>query len=520
MGRARGPARSRPWRSRPPCGPGSSRTSGAGCPASWRGSRPGCPPPTAGGAGRSRPRASPCRRWTAGRPRRRRRRRARRGPSCRPEGSSGAIARPPRAGSDVRRGRTGSSAPAPPRRPSSVRRRRSLGPFSLPSRSSRRPALSAPASNFTGLMTEALFDNGNAPEPPAAAPTRLLREMCDGDQVTGAFVVRERDRRQKRNGEHFLRVVLADKTGTVPAIAWDGVAELFEACAPGSIVLVRGSFSIHPQFGRQIKLAAVRPAGPGEYDAEQLTEGPARSIELLEPDMRELIGTVQNASLRRLLDRFFGAETQAWARFREAPAAKHYHQAYAGGLLEHSLSVAQAVSAAANFFPGIDREIAVTGAMLHDIGKTEAYNDDPLAIELTDAGRLEGEIPRGYYLVRREIERIDGFDPDLAQAILHIILSHHGQLEHGSPVVPCTREATLVHAIDNLGGKLGSFDRLEKELAEGESWSRFDRGIDSSAFLGCAAAWRPPARSTMSEGRSPERLCGAAACGRDLMAKP
>ncbi len=90
--------------------------------------------------------------------------------------------------------------------------------------------------------------------------------------------------------------------------------------------------------------------------------------------------------------------------------------------------------------------------------------------------------------MRREIERIEGFDPHLAQAILHIILSHHGQLEHGSPVVPATREATLVHAIDNLGGKLGSFDRLEKELPEGESWSRFDRGIDSSAFFGSRAA--------------------------------
>ncbi len=343
-------------------------------------------------------------------------------------------------------------------------------------------------SNFSDGMTESLFENGNAPEPPEAGPTRLLREMSDGDQVTGAFVVRERERRQKRNGEDFLRVVLADKTGTVPAIAWDGVAECFEICDPGSIVMVRGSFAIHSQFGRQIKLAAVRPAGPGEYDAEQLAEGPLRSVELLEADLRALVDTVQNQSLRELLDRFFGAATESWSRFREAPAAKHYHQAYAGGLLEHSLSVAQAVSAAANFFPGIDREIAVTGAMLHDIGKTEAYNDDPLAIELTDAGRLEGEIPRGYYRVRREIETIDGFDPDLAQAILHIILSHHGQLEHGSPVVPATREATLVHTMDNLGGKLGSFDRLEKELADGESWSRFDRGIDGSAFFGSRAA--------------------------------
>jgi 3'-5' exoribonuclease len=337
-------------------------------------------------------------------------------------------------------------------------------------------------------MAETLFDNGNGSGPPAPTQNRPLRELSDGDQVMGAFVVRERERRQKRNGEDFLRVVLADKTGTVPGIAWDGVAECFEVCAPGSIVLVRGTFSVHSQFGRQIKLIAIRAAGPGEYDAEQLAEGPTRSVDLLETDLRALIDTVQNSSLGELLERFFGPGTESWARFREAPAAKHYHQAYAGGLLEHTLSVAQAVSAAANFFPGIDREIAVTGAMLHDIGKTEAYNDDPLAIELTDAGRLEGEIPRGYYMVRREIERVDGFDPDLAQAILHIILSHHGQLEHGSPVVPATREATLVHAIDNLGGKLGSFDRLEKELADGETWSRFDRGIDGSAFFGSKAA--------------------------------
>jgi 3'-5' exoribonuclease len=337
-------------------------------------------------------------------------------------------------------------------------------------------------------MTDALFETGNGNGAAAERPAALLRELCDGDQVNGAFVVRERERRQKRNGEDFLRVVLADKTGTVPAIAWEAVAECFEICGPGSIVLVTGSFAVHPQFGRQIKLAAVRAAGPDEYDSSQLAESPAKEIELLETDLRALIDTVQDDSLRALLDRFFGAETDSWARFRAAPAAKHYHQAYAGGLLEHTLSVAQAVSAAANFFPGIDREIAVTGALLHDIGKTEAYNEDPLAIELTDAGRLEGEIPRGYYKVRREIERIDGFDPDLAQAILHIILSHHGQLEHGSPVVPATREATLVHSIDNLGGKLGSFDRLEKELADGESWSRFDRGIDGSAFFGSRAA--------------------------------
>src|SRR5947208_7998511 len=165
-------------------------------------------------------------------------------------------------------------------------------------------------------MAESLFENEHANgAPPEPGPSATLRELSDGDQVTGAFVVRERERRQKRNGEDFLRVVLADKTGTVPAIAWDGVGECFEVCAPGSIVMVRGSFALHPQFGRQIKLVAVRAAGPGEYDAEQLAEGPLRSVDLLETDLRALIDTVQNPSLRALLDRFFGADTESWARF-------------------------------------------------------------------------------------------------------------------------------------------------------------------------------------------------------------
>ena len=112
----------------------------------------------------------------------------------------------------------------------------------------------------------------------------------------------------------------------------------------------------------------------------------------------------------------------------------------------------------------------MTGALLHDIGKLEAYTEpSPDAIDLTDAGRLHGEIALGYYLIRRMIEDIEGFPAELAQALGHIILSHHGSLEHGSPVVPCTREATLVHMIDNLGGRLGSFDRLEKELAPGSA---------------------------------------------------
>jgi 3'-5' exoribonuclease len=136
----------------------------------------------------------------------------------------------------------------------------------------------------------------------------------------------------------------------------------------------------------------------------------------------------------------------------------------------------------------VDRDVAITGALLHDIGKLEAYTLDTGAIDLTDEGRLQGEIALGYYRVRRTIEDLEGFPPDLAQAVVHIILSHHGQLEHGSPVVPCTREATLVHMIDNLGGRLGSFDRLEKELPDGVRWSAWDRALGGGAFFAAKEA--------------------------------
>ena len=315
-----------------------------------------------------------------------------------------------------------------------------------------------------------------------------IRDLADGDRVDSIFAVRDRDLATKRNGEEYLRLKLGDSTGSLAAICWDDALRCFEIATPGAVLRVAGRYSVSPQYGPQLKIESVASAAEGDYDPQALGAAPERAIELLEADLRQLIETVQRPELRELLDRFFGADTAAWARFREAPAAKLYHQAYPGGLLDHTLSVAQSVSAAASYFPGIDRDVAVTGALLHDIGKTEAYNDDPLAIDLTDAGRLQGEIPLGYYKVRKEIESIEGFDEDLAQAVLHIILSHHGMLEHGSPVVPATREAALVHALDNLGGKLGSFDRLERELPQGESWSRFDRGISGSAFFGTRAA--------------------------------
>jgi 3'-5' exoribonuclease len=316
----------------------------------------------------------------------------------------------------------------------------------------------------------------------------FVRDLCDGASVDSFFLVRERIRREKRNGEAFMKLQLGDTTGIVEAVCWECTDELWSSAAPGTVVRVAGPYVVDQRYGKSLTVRALRPAELGEYDVADLMDAPNASFGQMVDDLRALVATIQKPALRALLESFFHADSEVWRRWSVAPAAKKYHQAYQHGLLEHSLSVAQGVSAISATFPGIDRDVAVAGALLHDIGKIDAYETVGGAIDLSDTGKLHGEIPLGYYRVRRAIEDIPNFPEEQAEALLHIILSHHGQLEHGSPVVPCTREATLVHMIDNLGGKLGSIDRIEKALGDGESWSGFDRALSGSAFV---AARRP-----------------------------
>jgi 3'-5' exoribonuclease len=315
-----------------------------------------------------------------------------------------------------------------------------------------------------------------------------VREFVDCSDVAQVLLVRDVELRHKRDGADFLRLTLGDRTGSIPGVIWDGVEAMRELCRAGEALHVTGRYEVSPRWGGQLTVTAVRAPDSHEYDPDELVDGPARSAEQMEADLRELLQTVHNPHLRRLLALVFGETSPVWAVFRDVPAAKHYHQAYRHGLLEHCLTVAQAVGALSAIFPGIDRDLAVTGALLHDVGKLETYELQGGAIEMSDRGRLQSEIPLGYYRVRRAIERLDGFPPELEQAILHIILSHHGSLEHGSPVVPCTREAMLVHMMDNLGGRLGSFDRLEKQLPAGEQWSGFDRALGSGAYFAAPRA--------------------------------
>jgi 3'-5' exoribonuclease len=318
--------------------------------------------------------------------------------------------------------------------------------------------------------------------------------MTDGCEVDQVLLVREAELRRRRDGAEYLRLLLTDRTGTVAAVLWDGVTDCAPHARVGMAVRVAGRFAVHPRHGRQITVRALAAPIPGTYAPADLLDGPRRAADQMEAELRELLETVHDRHLRALLDRVFGEGSELWPRFRDAPAAKHFHQAYRHGLLEHALSVGQAAHLLCSGpFREVDHDLAVTGALLHDIGKLDAYTSRAPAIDLTGCGRLQGEIPLGYYRVRRLCEEIAGFPPALIEHVGHIILSHHGSLEHGSPVVPCTREATVVHFLDNLGGRLGSFDRLEKELADGVAWSAYDRAIGAGAYFADRAVEAPPA---------------------------
>ena len=278
-----------------------------------------------------------------------------------------------------------------------------------------------------------------------------LRELEDGCAVDRVLLVGDVQPCTARTGSEYVRLVVADRTARLPAVMW----EPSDVVDHGPVLRVLGRVSDHPRYGRQVIVSELHDSDPDDTDLRLLLPGPEESLAELVVRLDRTISAIEDRWLRTLLERLLGPTGQRRERFIRASAAKYNHHAYPGGLLEHSLQVVQAVRDVGASYGGVDCDLAVAGALLHDIGKLDAYDDNPVARDMTDAGRLEAEIPMGYYTGRRAIEELAGFPVGCARALLHIILSHHRLLEYGSPVVPCTREATLVHAMDELSGPDG-----------------------------------------------------------------
>jgi 3'-5' exoribonuclease len=286
-----------------------------------------------------------------------------------------------------------------------------------------------------------------------------------------------------RNGKAFLRLRLRDATGEVKAIHFDPSDEALDM-ASGTVAVVSGTFSLHPQYGPQVQVRRLRLADESEYDlADLVAVSPVGAGELGER-LHALIDSVENQHVRALLERACDGSREPGSTFTIAPAAVRNHHAYRHGLLEHSLVVAECAADIASRFGSVDRDLIVAGALLHDVGKTQSYTSDGMAPTMTDIGRLHGEIVVGQDIVRRLIEEQPDFPQELALRLLHIIISHHGMREKGSPVVPMTREAIIVHYCDDMTARISAVDDAERATAPGESWSARIFMIDTPAYLG------------------------------------
>jgi 3'-5' exoribonuclease len=310
-----------------------------------------------------------------------------------------------------------------------------------------------------------------------------IAELPEGREAVTYAVCVEKETATDRNGKSYMRLKLRDASGEVKAIHFDPSEEALGVIA-GDVVKVGGTFSVHAQYGPQFQLRRMRRLEEGEFDPALLIAVSPVEVSELHKRLAALVDSVVEPHLRALLELATDGTREPGAAFLVAPAAVRNHHAYRHGLLEHSLIVAEVAAGVAANFASVNDDLVIAGALLHDLGKTQAYSADMLAPGFTDAGRLHGEIVIGHDMVRELIAEVPGFPSELDTQLRHIIVSHHGEREKGSPVVPMTREAIIVHFCDDMTARVGACDDAQRAAIGGERWSAFSKMLETFVYLG------------------------------------
>jgi 3'-5' exoribonuclease len=310
-------------------------------------------------------------------------------------------------------------------------------------------------------------------------------DLREGEPVTSFFLARDVQVRQRRSGEPYLTLILADRTGEVPGVMWEGVEEASRGLAEGDVVKVQGVLGTY-QRERQLTLARLRKAAPEEIVPEDFLPRSPQDPAVLLARLGETVEGIREPHLRQLLQGFL-EDDRFVAAFSTAPAAKSLHHAVLGGLLEHTVSVVGLCHLLADYYPAVERDLLLAAAMLHDVGKIQELTWDRV-FDYTDAGRLLGHITLAAILVEERIRAIPGFPEELAQRLLHCILSHHGELEWGSPKRPKTLEALVLHYAEDLDGKVNAFLSFARSHPDPQhpGWTQFNRALDRFLYFGRA----------------------------------
>ncbi len=303
-----------------------------------------------------------------------------------------------------------------------------------------------------------------------------IKDMADGHRIHDVYYCKSKISTETKNGKPYDSLVLQDRTGTLDTKVWDpnsaGIGE-YEA---GDFIEVTGEIIVFNN-ALQAKLTRIRKCSEGEYDIDEYMPTSKKDIAEMFKSFMAKIDSIKDESLNKLLHSFFDDQVFA-QKFKTASAAKTVHHGFIGGLLEHSLNVAETCDFIAERYPILNRDLLVTAAMLHDAGKVRELSPFPVN-DYTDEGQLLGHIVMGAQMVAEKAAGIEAFPPVLLSELQHCILAHHGEYEFGSPKKPAIIEAMALNLADNMDAKMETFTEL-LEANDREGWLGFNKFLDSN----------------------------------------
>jgi 3'-5' exoribonuclease len=316
---------------------------------------------------------------------------------------------------------------------------------------------------------------------------RYVNQLVNGDSVDEAFLVADKQLRANRQGNLYLHLELRDKTGTVGARLWNATENLARLFEPGDFLRVRGKTQVF-QGSLQIILNHFDVVDPSQVEPDEFLPQSAQNVGKLMARLRELLLAMNNPQLRALVECFL-MDDEFVARFTTAPAGIKNHHAYQGGLIEHVVALLNVADRISDLYPEIDRDLLLTGIFLHDVGKVEELTYDR-AFAYSDSGQLVGHLVIGVEMLRdkaKQFEKLMGepFPAELLLRLKHMIVSHHGSYEFGSPKLPMTLEAVALHYLDNLDAKIHTFSReIREDPSRDSSWTPFQQSLGRRLFKG------------------------------------
>jgi 3'-5' exoribonuclease len=311
--------------------------------------------------------------------------------------------------------------------------------------------------------------------------TMYIKDLKPGERVSGSFLVVEKNIAFSQKGSPYLNIRLKDKTGEVDGKIWENAVEWDKVFKKGDVIQAQGG-AVSFKNTVQISITGVKKVDDADIDLSEYLPVAKENSDVMFTDLMAFIEKIDTPCLKALLHAFFNDE-KITALFKKAPAAKGFHHVYIGGLLEHTLSVIRLLDQVTNHYPGVNRDLLITGGILHDIGKIYEYSYDSI-FDYSDQGRLIGHIVIGIEMLDARIAALEEFPEHLAMELRHLILSHHGTYEFGSPKRPKTLEALIVHFIDDLDAKVNAFQEFIVDSDDDSNWTPFHRLLERFIYKG------------------------------------